>query len=110
MTGRGGVWLSNCSEIMFMGNRAFHSEAIFQKALKEQDMTQLAPRQKTPSNKETETKLRFAQDEFIRKWGEMGATWGISRTMAEIFAYLYVTGQQQCTDDVMERLNISRGN
>ena len=53
--------------------------------------------------------LRVAQDTFIRRWGEMGATWGINRTMAEIHALLYITGQPQCTDDVMDRLNISRG-
>jgi DNA-binding transcriptional regulator GbsR (MarR family) len=54
--------------------------------------------------------LRVAQDEFIRRWGEMGATWGINRTMAEIHALCYITGVPQCTDDVMERLHISRGN
>jgi DNA-binding transcriptional regulator GbsR (MarR family) len=54
--------------------------------------------------------LRTAQDLFIRRWGEMGQTWGINRTMAEIHALLYITGQPLCTDDVMERLNISRGN
>src|SRR5213078_817364 len=57
-----------------------------------------------------EQQLRTAQDLFIRRWGEMGATWGINRTMAEIHAFLYITGQPLCTDDVMERLNISRGN
>lgn len=40
----------------------------------------------------------------------MGQTWGINRTMAEIHAFLYITGNLQSTDDVMERLNISRGN
>ena len=54
--------------------------------------------------------LRTAQDLFIRRWGEMGATWGINRTMAEIHALLYITAQPLCTDDVMERLHISRGN
>jgi DNA-binding transcriptional regulator GbsR (MarR family) len=54
--------------------------------------------------------LRNAQDTFIRRWGEMGQTWGINRTMAEIHALLYITGTPLCTDDVMERLNISRGN
>ena len=54
--------------------------------------------------------LRTAQDLFIRRWGEMGATWGINRTMGEIHALLYITAQPQCTDDVMERLHISRGN
>jgi DNA-binding transcriptional regulator GbsR (MarR family) len=54
--------------------------------------------------------LRTAQDLFIRRWGEMGQTWGINRTMAEIHALLYICGEPQCTDDVMGRLNISRGN
>src|SRR5690349_23068387 len=54
--------------------------------------------------------LRTAQDLFIRRWGEMGQTWGINRTMAEIHALLYICGVPCCTDDVMERLNISRGN
>ena len=58
----------------------------------------------------TEQQLITAQDLFIRRWGEMGQTWGINRTMAEIHALLYITAQPQCTDDVMERLNISRGN
>src|SRR6059058_20261 len=57
-----------------------------------------------------EQQLRTAQDLFIGRWGEMGQTWGINRTMAEIHAFLYITGAPQCTDDVMERLNISRGN
>ena len=56
------------------------------------------------------TQLKTAQDLFIRRWGEMGQTWGINRTMAEIHALLYICGVPQCTDDVMERLNISRGN
>jgi len=63
-----------------------------------------------PPLSETDRKLHTAQDLFIRRWGEMGQTWGINRTMAEIHAFLYITGMPQCTDDVMERLNISRGN
>src|SRR6188474_138733 len=57
-----------------------------------------------------EANLRSAQDTFIRRWGEMGATWGINRTQAEIHALCYITAQPVSTDDVMERLNISRGN
>ena len=60
--------------------------------------------------KTPDQQLKVAQDLFIRRWGEMGQTWGINRTMGEIHAFLYVTGHPQCTDDVMERLNISRGN
>lgn len=62
-----------------------------------------------PQNAATQ-QLRTSQDLFIRRWGEMGQTWGINRTMGEIHALLYITAQPQCTDDVMERLNISRGN
>jgi DNA-binding transcriptional regulator GbsR (MarR family) len=58
----------------------------------------------------TEEQLRTAQDLFIRRWGEMGQTWGINRTMAEIHALLYVVALPLSTDDVMGRLNISRGN
>src|SRR5687768_18615301 len=67
---------------------------------------------RTPASPRTETeqKLITAQDLFIRRWGEMGATWGINRTQAEIHALCYITAQPVCTDDVMERLNISRGN
>ena len=57
-----------------------------------------------------EEKLQDVQDLFIRRWGEMGQTWGINRTMAEIHALLFITGRPLCTDDVMGRLNISRGN
>jgi DNA-binding transcriptional regulator GbsR (MarR family) len=57
-----------------------------------------------------EQQLRTVQDLFIRRWGEMGQVWGINRTMAEIHALLYIVGQPQCTDDVMARLHISRGN
>ena len=57
-----------------------------------------------------ENRLHDVQDLFIRRWGEMGATWGINRTMAEIHALLFITAKPLCTDDVMERLNISRGN
>ncbi|MEO1008968.1 MAG: ArsR family transcriptional regulator [Planctomycetota bacterium] len=51
-----------------------------------------------------------AQDEFIAAWGQMSSAWGISRTMAEVHALLYITGEALCTDDVMDRLQISRGN
>src|SRR6266852_6097742 len=72
----------------------------------------MTPATLEPPVKETSVaqQLRTAQDLFIRRWGEMGQTWGINRTMAEIHAFLYITGQPQSTDDVMERLNISRGN
>jgi DNA-binding transcriptional regulator GbsR (MarR family) len=54
--------------------------------------------------------LREAQDGFVAVWGKMAGAWGISRTMAEVHALLYIVGEPMCTDEIMERLEISRGN
>lgn len=54
--------------------------------------------------------LAEAQDRFIAVWGQMAGAWGISRTMAEVHALLYISGHELCTDDIMDRLEISRGN
>ncbi len=54
--------------------------------------------------------LTQAKGLLVRRWGEMGGYWGINRTMAEIHALLFVSGQPLCTDDIMEQLHISRGN
>ncbi len=67
------------------------------------------PRQAKPSTISL-AKVGQAQDRFIATWGQMGSAWGISRTMAEVHALLYITGESLCTDDVMQRLKISRGN
>jgi DNA-binding transcriptional regulator GbsR (MarR family) len=64
------------------------------------------PAAQTPAQAE----LFKAQDLFISRWGEMGQTWGINRTMAEVHALLYIVAGPLCMDDVMERLHISRGN
>jgi HTH-type transcriptional regulator, glycine betaine synthesis regulator len=58
----------------------------------------------------TKPTLTEAQDRFVAVWGQMGGAWGISRTMAEVHALLYITGEPLCTDDIMERLQISGGN
>jgi len=51
-----------------------------------------------------------AKDDFIAQWGALGTSWGISRTMAQIHAYLMISPNSQSTDQVMEELQISRGN
>ncbi len=58
----------------------------------------------------TERTIHQSRALFIRRWGEMAASWGISRTMAEIHALMFVSTRPLCTDDVMEQLQISRGN
>lgn len=53
--------------------------------------------------------IQAARNLFIRRWGEMGASWGISRTMAELHALLYLAPEPLCTDDIMDQLSVSRG-
>ena len=60
-------------------------------------------------NAETE-KLKLARDEFVAQWGALGSQWGINRTMAQIHALLMTAPEPLTTDEVMEELEISRGN
>jgi DNA-binding transcriptional regulator GbsR (MarR family) len=46
---------------------------------------------------------------FVSFWGNMASNWGINRTMAEVYALLYCAGRPLTTDEIMERLQISRG-
>lgn len=51
-----------------------------------------------------------AREEFVSQWGSLGSQWGINRTMAQIHALLMTSTQPLSTDQVMEALEISRGN
>ena len=55
-------------------------------------------------------KLAEAKQQFIHSWGVLGSQWGINRTMAQVHALLLVSSEPLSTDDLMEQLNISRGN
>ena len=51
-----------------------------------------------------------AKAQFIQTWGKLGSEWGINRTMAQVHAILLISPKPLCTEDIMEELNISRGN
>lgn len=55
-------------------------------------------------------KITEAKQQFISSWGAFGTHWGINRTMAQIHALLLVNPDPLTQDDIMEELNISRGN
>ena len=55
-------------------------------------------------------KLADARNQFITSWGAFGTQWGINRTMAQIHALLLISPDPLSADDIMEELNISRGN
>jgi len=51
-----------------------------------------------------------AKEEFIQAWGSLGSSWGVSRTMAMLHALLLVSPNDLSADEIMEELQISRGN
>ncbi len=68
------------------------------------------PTELSSANENTPQGMAASKSLFIRRWGELSGYWGINRTMAEIHALLFVSTEPICTDDVMEKLLISRGN
>ncbi len=54
--------------------------------------------------------LKEGKEKFIQSWGALGSSWGINRTMAQIHALLLISPESLCAEDIMEELQISRGN
>ncbi len=54
--------------------------------------------------------LQEGKEKFIEAWGTLGSSWGVTRTMAQIHALLLVSDAPLSADDIMEQLQISRGN
>jgi DNA-binding transcriptional regulator GbsR (MarR family) len=55
-------------------------------------------------------KLAEAKQQFIQSWGSLATQWGINKTMAQVHALLMSTPDPLNQDEIMEQLNISRGN
>lgn len=51
-----------------------------------------------------------AKNKFVQTWGALGSQWGINKTMAQIHALLMVAPEALSMEDIMEELQISRGN
>ena len=47
---------------------------------------------------------------FVLHWGEMGARWGVNRTVAQIHALLFITGRPMNADELCEKLAVARSN
>ncbi len=47
---------------------------------------------------------------FVEQWGILGSQWGINRTMAQIHAILLIAPHPLCSEEIMQELQISRGN
>ncbi len=55
-------------------------------------------------------KFKDAKNKFVQTWGALGSQWGINKTMAQIHALLMVSHEAVSMEDIMEELQISRGN
>ena len=47
---------------------------------------------------------------FVLHWGEMGARWGVNRTVSQIHALLYITGRPMHAEEIAETLAVARSN
>ena len=55
-------------------------------------------------------KLTAVQQKFILHWGEMGTRWGINRTVAQIHALLYLSGDPLPAEEIATTLGVARSN
>ena len=54
--------------------------------------------------------LNDAKNRFIQAWGTLGSNWGINKAMAQIHALLLLAAEPLSAEDIMEQLQMSRGN
>ena len=54
--------------------------------------------------------LSPVQQKFILHWGEMGARWGINRTVAQIHALLFISPKPLNAEDIAKILGVARSN
>lgn len=56
------------------------------------------------------TALSPVTEKFVLHWGEMGARWGINRTMAQIHALLFISEKPLHAEEICEVLGVARSN
>lgn len=49
-------------------------------------------------------------EKFILHWGEMGARWGVNRTVAQIHALLYLSPEPLHAEEIANTLSVARSN
>src|ERR671923_1051045 len=55
-------------------------------------------------------KLTPVRQKFILHWGEMGARWGINRTVAQIHALLFLSPKPLNAEEIVDALAVARSN
>ena len=51
-----------------------------------------------------------AAQRFVVHWGEMGARWGVNRTVAQIHALLYISPEPLTAEQIAQTLAVARSN
>jgi len=72
----------------------------------------------TETNIESTEKVQLSEkiqlselgNQFILHWGEMGARWGINRTVSQIHAFLYFIGKPANAEQIADTLQVARSN
>lgn len=54
--------------------------------------------------------LTPAMQNFILHWGDMGAKWGVNRSVAQIHALLHISPAPLTAEEICETLNLARSN
>lgn len=54
--------------------------------------------------------LTPSMQDFILHWGEMGARWGLNRSVAQILALLHISPDPLTAEDIATTLNLARSN
>ena len=49
-------------------------------------------------------------EKFVLHWGEMGTRWGVSRTVAQIHALLYLSERALHAEEIADTLSVARSN
>lgn len=47
---------------------------------------------------------------FVLHWGEMGARWGVNRTVAQVHALLYLSREPLTAEEITQTLSVARSN
>ena len=59
---------------------------------------------------DTADALTPLQQKFILHWGEMGARWGINRTVAQVHALLFLSPRPLNAEEIVNALGVARSN
>ncbi len=54
--------------------------------------------------------LEEAQEKFVLEWGRLSCNWGVNKAMGQIHAFLLISANSLNCDQIMDKLEMSRGN